>query len=287
MARVKLGLIALAVGLSLALALGAKFILFAPKAGWPLELEIRPLKPELVAVPGEFITQIVGLTYKAREVHEECIPFIGEESYILSLKAPDNWQVLGLDGVNPISLRLGESRRVFLTLRVPPLCPPGRYPLSLQAEFSWAPFKVQKVQSPSGEAGAPSCISPVLVPASFIVRVKAVAIPKVEPLLPRVEVDPERERLVIVPFKVTNIGNARGAFRLEAAGPPDWGLPDWQSATLKKRKMELSPGESQEIRIMIVPPSKGAPARVEEVTLKAAAEGYEAEAKVKVTVLPH
>ncbi len=287
MARFKLLLAVLAVGLilALALALALKFVVFAPQRPSPsLEIELKPLKPELVAKPGEFITQVVNLTYKGEEAVRECIPSTAEESLILSLEVPDNWQVLGLDGVNPITLRLGGSRQVFITIGIPPLYPPGEYPLSLKADFSWAPVRIRRIsfQSPSSEPESPVCVGPALqATTSFTVRVGAAAIPKVEPLSPRAEVDLERGLPVPIFFKVTNQGNRRGAFKLEVTGPSGW-VVLWG----RPKGLKLSPGESKKVGVL-VRPSRGAATGVEEIVLKAKAEGYEAEAKLKVTILPH
>lgn len=237
---------------ALALVLVLKFVVFAPMPPLVLDaLEIKPLKPALVAAPGEFVTQSFSLAYLGP----------AEASYFLSLEVPENWQLLGLAEVNPIRLESGGSRRIFVTIGVPPLYPPGEYPIYLRLARSREPRE--------GTLG-------------FTVRVKAAAIPRVEPLSPRAEVDPERGWPVPIYFEVTNRGNRRGAFKLEVTAPSDW-TESWEP-----KELTLSPGESEKVAIWISPP-RGALVGVTEIALKAKVEGYgyEAEARAKVTLLPH
>ena len=115
---------------------------------------------------------------------------------------------------------------------------------------------------------------------SFTVRVKRAAIPKVEPRSPRAEVDPSRFPVAFLRFTVINRGNMRGSFKLEAVAPTGWRILPYREL------VELSPGESGEVILGLIVP-KRAPPKAEKVILKAEAKGYESEAAIKVTVLPH
>jgi len=269
MSRLKLTLITLAVVSAVALALVLKLIVFAPKPeelGWTLEIE--PLKAHLAAAPGEFITQVFSLTYNEPASGAT----ITRAGFSLSLKAPEGWQVLGLDEVNPITLKPGESRRVFVTIGVPSHTPPGDYDLAIHPTLS-------DLELPEPQAARPA-FHQVLLPtatATFTIRVEPTAIPKVEPRSPRAEA--EAGGRIELHFSVTNRGNTEGSFKLKAETPPGWGaeLP---------QKVELGPGESQEVKVSVqVPPD--APPKVEKIILKAEAKGSKSEATVKVTVLPH
>jgi len=285
MPRVKLVWIVL-VGsaVALALALALKFLLFAPKpreADREWTLSIEPQKPILVAAPGEFVTQVFSLSYKAPE-DETLKALIAQRGFELSLKAPDDWQVLGLDEANPITLKGDGSRRVFVTVRIPPFYPAGEYHLRLQPVLK--PMDVTKFmeQSPSIEIGSPRAPAHIFAVkhGDFTVRVKKAAIPKVEPRSPRAEVDPGRMPLALIHFVVTNQGNVRGGFELEALAPEGWRISP------HRKRVDLSPGESEEVSIGLIIP-EGVPPGVGEVILQASAKGYEARAVVKVTVLPH
>ncbi|MGQ9477629.1 MAG: COG1470 family protein [Candidatus Bipolaricaulia bacterium] len=251
----------LALALILALAMVLKVVPLALRGpSQALKLEITPLKPRITAAPGEFITQVFILSYRTDSKGKGAARLALE----LALTAPSGWQVLGLDEASPFELGLGESKRLFLTLGVPHLAPPREYRLSLQAGPS------------TGSSPSPGF-------ASFIVEVKAAAAPRLEPRSPRAEVEPEpeKDRAVSLAFELSNQGNVRGAFALLAHLPRGW-------EAIYPERLELGPGERREIEATVTIPRE-APPGVEEFILKAVAQdyGYEAEAKVKVTVLPH
>jgi hypothetical protein len=281
MPRLKLVLITLGIVLALALALVLKLVVFAPKPGEPdWTVAIEPQKPLLVAVPGEFVTQVFELTYIGLVVTggRATSEAFKEMSCDLSIKAPQGWQVLGLDEVNPIKLKKGESQQVFVTIGVPPRHPPGEYRLRAQPIPSLEEIKHSsqiRTQTPSARLSAlVFSFSPIV---TFTVRVKRAAIPRVEPRSPRDEAEAGSE--MELHFILSNLGNTRGVFKLMTIAPPGWRV------ALDQKRIELDVSESREVGITVSVPAD-APPGVEKVILRATTKGYESEAAVKVTVLP-
>jgi len=267
MSRLKLVLITLGIVAALALALVLKLLVFAPKHGEPdWTLSMEPQKPLLVAAPGEFVTQIFSLMYNEPASETAVL----RASFTLSLKAPDDWQMLGLDEVNPIALAPGESRQVFVTIGIPSRTPPGDYDLTLRPVL----FKLEPIETQSTRATFRQVLLPTV---AFTVRVKRATIPKVEPRFPRAEA--EAGSKVELHFILSNLGNAQGTVKLMSIAPPGWRME------LDQRRIELDVSESREVGITVSVPAD-APSGVEKVTLRAQAGGYESEAAIKVTVLP-
>jgi len=238
-------------------------------------LAIEPQKPLLVAAPGEFVTQVFSLSYEGAAPE----PIISRE---LTLKAPSDWQVLGLDEINPVTLKPGESRQIFVTIGVPPLYPAEEYRLSLRPSLKLEVVVKPLEQSPSTEVRAQPTVAVTvgsIKQGDFTVRVKRAAIPKVEPRSPRAEVDPGWMPAAVIRFVVLNQGNVRGTFKLRAIPPTGWRILPY------RKQVELGPGESEEVSIGLIVPEETS-AGVGEVILRALAKGYQSEAAVKVTVLP-
>lgn len=175
-------------------------------------------------------------------------------TYHLSFNAPQGWLIVGTPPA-VLTLTPDQAKKLFITLGVPEQTAPGTY-------------AVQLVARDDGESFS----------ATAHVKVGPVPLPRVEPRSLRAEV--EAGSALVLHFLVTNRGNRRGAFELTATVPPEW------KATLDQQRVELEPGERREVELSIFVPATASPS-VERVTLKAEAREHEAEAEVKVTVLPH
>jgi len=209
-------------------------------------LQVHLLSSAKTALPDDFLTHVFSVRNRGESA----------DSYELKPIVPEGWKLL--DVLNPIHLKPRAEEKIFITVQIPPATSPGRYVLGLTASSQSNPT----------------------------ITASAIAFVKIEPT-ERVKLRALGERLPIVAgqeshyaFRILNTGNVSAVVQLSLPV-----LPSGWELRLSEGAVQLAPGESRELAIMIKVP-EDTPTGETQIVLKVTTQKSSEEASLFFTVLP-
>lgn len=174
--------------------------------------------PPRTATPGELVTHVFTVSNTGTEADE----------FSLVLTTPQGWTALPIDPV--ISLAPGESRRLFVTLMIPPGAAAGSYATELRAT---------SLADPTQSAVAQGIVE--LLPVVDL-QLEAVRVDRAAP-------GSEARHTV----RVTNRGNVADTYRLAARSSPDW------TTRVSPAEVTVLPGAHRDVTVSVLVPHTARP----------------------------